>query len=179
MTGNFKKFSQSGHLPTLFSSFLYFDVSFMLWVIIVVAAGSFFRPIGGYLADRVGGMKLLTGLFLLIALAFMGLGQLPPFPVTLLLLIVVMLSLGMGNGAVFQVVPLLFPKQIGVITGLVGACGGIGGFFLPIILGTLKDTFGFFGAGFVTLGGVVAIAFLVALRLRGRIKRLLTSAVEA
>ena len=76
-----------------------------------------------------------------------------------------MAILGMGNGAVFQLVPLRFPTEIGVTTGVVGAAGGLGGFFLPTILGALKQATGSFGVGFLLfaivggLGGAVALAF--------------------
>ena len=62
--------------------------------------------------------------------------------------------LGMGNGSVFQLVPLRFPKEIGVITGIVGAAGGVGGFFLPSMLGFLKDQTDSFSGGFFAFGAV-------------------------
>ena len=55
--------------------------------------------------------------------------------------------LGMGNGSVFQLVPQRFPKEIGVLTGIVGAAGGVGGFFLPNLLGGLKQVTGSFTPG--------------------------------
>ena len=55
--------------------------------------------------------------------------------------------LGAGNGAVFQLVPLRFQRDVGVITGLVGAAGGLGGFFLPSLLGVLRDLTGTYAAG--------------------------------
>ncbi len=66
--------------------------------------------------------------------------------------------LGMGNGAVFQLVPQRFAKQVGVVTGLVGAAGGFGGFLLPSVLGAIKDRTGEYGIGLL----VFAIAFFVA-----------------
>ena len=55
--------------------------------------------------------------------------------------------LGMGNGAVFQLVPQRFAERIGIVTGIVGAAGGLGGFFLPSLLGIAKDATGSYGAG--------------------------------
>jgi NNP family nitrate/nitrite transporter-like MFS transporter len=76
--------------------------------------------------------------------------------------------LGMGNGSVFQLVPQRFPKEIGVITGVVGAAGGVGGFFLPNLLGGLKGLTGTFGAGFavfaVTAAGCVGLLCLLRAR---------------
>ena len=67
-----------------------------------------------------------------------GQALLPPLPAAITLLFVGMGLLGMGNGSVFQLVPQRFPQEIGVITGIVGAAGGVGGFFLPNLLGGLK-----------------------------------------
>jgi NNP family nitrate/nitrite transporter-like MFS transporter len=64
--------------------------------------------------------------------------------------------LGMGNGAVFQLVPLRFPERMGIITGVVGAAGGLGGFFLPSVLGLTRDVTGSYRWGFV----LFAVAFL-------------------
>lgn len=63
------------------------------------------------------------------------------------LLIAVMAMLGMGNGAVFQMVPQRFPQSVGILTGIVGAAGGIGGFLLPSLLGIVKDRTGFYSGG--------------------------------
>ena len=65
-----------------------------------------------------------------------------------------MVCLGLGNGAVFQLVPQCFRRQIGIATGVVGAIGGLGGFMLPTMLGQFKQRTGSFGAGFVVLGTV-------------------------
>jgi len=59
--------------------------------------------------------------------------------------------LGMGNGSVFQLLPQRFPTSVGILTGVVGAAGGLGGFLLPSVLGTLKDKTGTFGTGFAVL----------------------------
>jgi NNP family nitrate/nitrite transporter-like MFS transporter len=114
---------------------------------IVVISGSFLRPVGGWLADRVGGFRMLVGLFCGIALCLMFTCTLPPVAVVVPLLFVAMGMLGMGNGAVFQMAPQRFPAQIELVTGIVGAAGGLGGFFLPSLLGTLKDLTGTFAAG--------------------------------
>jgi NNP family nitrate/nitrite transporter-like MFS transporter len=116
---------------------------------ICVVAGSFLRPIGGYGADRLGGVRLLTVLYFSLFLVMLGVASLPPLPGATLLLFTAMGLLGMGNGAVFQLVPLRFPRQIGMISGLVGAAGGVGGFFLPNILGTVKQATGSFAGAFL------------------------------
>ena len=103
-----------------------------------VMAGSFVRPIGGYLADRFGGVNVLTGLYGVIGTLALAISLMPGLQLTLVLFIVMMLALGTGNGSVFQLVPLRFKSEVGVITGFVGAFGGLGGFLLPNLLGSLK-----------------------------------------
>jgi NNP family nitrate/nitrite transporter-like MFS transporter len=127
-----------------------------------VAGGSFLRPVGGYLADRFGGIGLLSILFGALAVLMLGVGFLPPVSWATLLIFLGMACLGIGNGAVFQLVPLRFRKEIGVITGVVGAAGGLGGFFLPTVLGYFKDAAGSYGVGFMVfaLTSVVALALL-------------------
>jgi MFS transporter, NNP family, nitrate/nitrite transporter len=119
---------------------------------VCVIAGSFLRPVGGYLADRVGGMRMLLALYLLVAVCMLGLSTIPVFLASMALMFVTLGLLGMGNGAVFQAVPQRFPKEIGVLTGIVGAAGGLGGFMLPTLLGGFKEVLGSFGYGFLALG---------------------------
>ena len=114
-----------------------------------VFAGSFLRPVGGLLADRLGGIKSILVLYWVVAGLMFFVGQLPPLEVATFSLLLGMGVLGMGNGAVFQLVPQRFQKEIGVVTGIVGAAGGLGGFFLPSLLGLLKDLTGSYGTGFL------------------------------
>lgn len=128
-----------------------------------VFAGSFFRPLGGHLADRLGGVKILSFLFAALALLVFAISLLLPLLATGFLIILAMMCLGMGNGAVFQLVPLRFRSQIGIVTGIVGAFGGLGGFFLPALLGFLKDETGSYGSGFFFFSSA-ALAALLFLR---------------
>lgn len=132
-------------------------------VTITVIAGSFFRPVGGYIADKIGGMKFLQLLFACITICAFLVATMPSsFLVMLLITSVMMACLGMGNGSVFQIVPQRFPKEIGVITGIVGAAGGFGGFLLPnYILGPLKQLTGTHIAGFITLAFIVLAITIV------------------
>ena len=125
-----------------------------------VCAGSLLRPLGGLLADRLGGIKVLSILYLVIALLLCGLSALPAFPLAVLLLFVTMACLGTGNGAVFQLVPQRFGKEIGAATGVIGAAGGLGGFFLPTMLGSLKELEGSYAAGLLGFALVAAVAAL-------------------
>jgi NNP family nitrate/nitrite transporter-like MFS transporter len=114
-----------------------------------VMAGSFVRPVGGALADRFGGAKILQAVFGLAALLSLGAASLPALPLAVALLFLLLATLGMGNGAVFQLVPMRFgPQRLGRITGWMGALGGVGGFLLPSLLGSLKQSTGSFAWGF-------------------------------
>jgi len=125
---------------------------------LVVLAGSFLRPVGGWLSDKIGGYRLLLVLLSFLSVLLFAVGTLLPLPAEVALLFFTMGMLGMGNGAVFQLVPQRFQDRIGVITGLVGAAGGFGGFLLPSLLGTIKDRTGQFSWGLY----ICAAAFLVA-----------------
>ena len=131
-----------------------------------VFSGSMLRPVGGYLADRFGGVRMLLGLYFCVAAALLGLAFLPPVMTALALLFVVMGLLGMGNGSVFQLVPQRFRKEIGVMTGVVGAAGGVGGFFLPNLFGGMKWLTGSYGTGFAVFAGVGLFCVAMLWRLR-------------
>jgi MFS transporter, NNP family, nitrate/nitrite transporter len=123
--------------------------------------GSMIRPFGGYLADRVGGTRMLAWLLIGIFVTYLLGAQLPALPLMTTLLILGMACFGMGNGALFQLVPQRFRDQIGIATGVVGAIGGLGGFFLPNVLGTAKQISGSFGVGFAALAALALVAFVV------------------
>lgn len=129
---------------------------------VCVIAGSFLRPVGGYLSDRLGGIRMLMVLYAGVGVTMTAMMFLPPLGVATVLLFIGMGLLGMGNGAVFQLVPQRFPKEIGVITGIVGAAGGVGGFLLPTQLGYIKQWTGSFGYGFLIFG-LVGFGCAVAL----------------
>lgn len=131
------------------------------FVTLCVIAGSFARPVGGFISDKIGGAKLLSFLFIILAICMFGISTLPSLALVTTLLFLGMMSLGMGNGAVFQIVPQRFRKEIGVITGIVGAAGGVGGFFLPNLLGSLKQINGTYTSGFATFAFIGIAAFIL------------------
>jgi NNP family nitrate/nitrite transporter-like MFS transporter len=120
-------------------------------VTVCVVAGSFLRPVGGYLADRIGGLSLLTFLYAGIALLLIDLATSPPLAWGLIVLVLLMAQCGLGNGAVFQLVPQRFPREIGLVSGIVGAAGSLGGFLVPTLLGACEQLTGGFGGGFFLL----------------------------
>lgn len=136
-----------------------------------VFAGSMVRPLGGVVADRAGGVRSLSAMYGLAA-AFLGTASLglPPVWMALVAFVFAMLALGMGNGAVFQLVPQRFRKEIGVMTGLVGMAGGIGGFWLASSLGYSKQLTGNYQTGFLIFVALalLALAGLTAVKSRWR-----------
>ena len=130
---------------------------------LVVLSGSFLRPVGGWLSDKIGGYRLLLGLFVGVAVSLMILGSLPKLAVVIPALFLSMGMLGMGNGAVFQIAPQRFSSDIELITGIVGAAGGLGGFFLPSTLGVFKDISGSYGTGLLCFSLLLAASVLLLL----------------
>jgi NNP family nitrate/nitrite transporter-like MFS transporter len=128
-----------------------------------VFAGSLLRPVGGALADRVGGVPTLSVMYVVAAAALILVSfGLPHLWMAIAAFIVGMGALGMGNGAIFQLVPQRFRREIGVMTGLVGAMGGVGGFYLASSLGLSKQLTGNYQAGFLVFAALALVA-LVAL----------------
>ena len=158
--GGFVTFSM--YLPTL----LYDLFQITAVAAGVIAAGfvviaTFTRPIGGYLSDRFGAKKVLTfvfsGVFLGgIAVAF-TMESLTFFSISCMF---TGIMLGIGNGAVFKMVPEVSSENIGSVTGIVGAVGGIGGFIPPIIIGITKDLTGDYFLSFALLS-ILSLIFLI------------------
>ncbi len=128
-----------------------------------VFAGSLVRPIGGRLADRIGGIKTLSLMYLLAAaFLFAASTGLQSASSAVVVFVLAMLALGTGNGAVFQLVPQRFRKEIGTMTGLVGMAGGIGGFYLASSMGYSKQLTGSYQLG-LTLFAALAVLALIGL----------------
>ena len=149
---------------------IYFNAEYGLSAVVAgyftaacVFAGSLVRPVGGAIADRVGGIRALTVLYLVAAIALvLASFRLPAAWMALTVFIAGMLALGMGNGAVFQLVPQRFRREIGVMTGLDGMTGGVGGFWLASSLGYSKQLTGSYQSGLL-LFAALALTALVGL----------------
>ena len=128
-------------------------------------AGAMVRPVGGLLADRLSGVKVLLVLLLAIAACNFGFAAfMPTFGAAAALLGALYVCFGLGNGATFQLVPHRWRGKTGLMTGIIGAAGGIGGFYLPVVMGMAKESTGNYQPGFATFSGLAAVAFvLVAL----------------
>jgi MFS transporter, NNP family, nitrate/nitrite transporter len=134
-----------------------------------VFIGSLVRPIGGALADKFGGTRTLTWVYIAAALVLATISMGPAsLPMALALFVVVMGTLGIGNGAVFQLVPQRFRGEIGVMTGLVGFAGGVGGFYLASSLGLAQKYTGSSSAGFLIFAGLALIALVGLTFVKGR-----------
>jgi NNP family nitrate/nitrite transporter-like MFS transporter len=126
-----------------------------------VFAGSLVRPLGGLVADRIGGIRSLSMMYVCAAAMLFAVSFAPASRwLALGLFVVAMLALGMGNGAVFQLVPQRFRREIGVMTGLVGMAGGVGGFYLASSLGYSKQITGSYQAGFLVFAGLAGLALI-------------------
>jgi NNP family nitrate/nitrite transporter-like MFS transporter len=136
-----------------------------------VFAGSLVRPLGGALADRIGGIRTLSLVYIAAALTLVGVSTGPnSVAAALALFVLAMLALGTGNGAVFQLVPQRFRQEMGVMTGLVGMAGGVGGFYLASSLGFSKQVTGTYQSGFLIFAGlaIVALVGLTSVKRRWR-----------
>ncbi len=126
-----------------------------------VFAGSLVRPLGGRIADRIGGIKALSFTYVIACLALfvasMGFATVLP---AVIVFVIAMLALGTGNGAVFQLVPQRFRKEMGVMTGLVGMAGGVGGFYLAASMGYSKQITGSYQLGLLIFASLALIALI-------------------
>ena len=126
-----------------------------------IFAGAVLRPVGGGIADKLGGVKSLYIFFgAIVVLAVVNATLVHNFYLAILVLFLIMANLGMANGAVFQLVPQRFGKDMGIMTGIVGCAGGLGGTALIKTLGWSKSAFGSYAAGFFLFAAVVAVAIV-------------------
>jgi NNP family nitrate/nitrite transporter-like MFS transporter len=130
---------------------------------IFVVLATFARPLGGWLSDKLGASKILTGVFTIVLLMALILAFSPGIELLTLCFLVIALFLGLGNGAVFKLVPQYFGKEAGTVTGLVGAAGGLGGFFPPLVMGLFKTSLGSYALGYILLAGVALVCLILNL----------------
>ena len=126
-----------------------------------IFSGAVLRPFGGAIADRIGGIKALYFFYGAVALlvTLSAIVELPFF-LAIFVMFSIMANLGMANGAVFQLVPQRFGKDIGIMTGLVGCAGGLGGTALIKTLGWSKGAYDGYTAGFLIFASIVILAIV-------------------
>ena len=130
---------------------------------IFVVLATFARPLGGWLSDKLGANKILTAVFSIVPVMALFLAFSPGIELLTVCFLVIAIFLGLGSGAVFKLVPQYFGKEAGTVTGLVGAAGGLGGFFPPLVMGLFKTSFGSYALGYVLLAGVALIGLILNL----------------
>ena len=136
--------------------------------------GSLIRPLGGYAADRIGGLRTLRLSLPLIVGIVAALGEFTDVSVAVVLTVVAVGAMGVGNGVILQLAAEWFSKQIGLASGIVGAAGGIGGFLLPLWLGTLKEVTGSYRTGLWVFALAAVCAWGTVLLAERRARRIIT-----
>src|SRR5262247_1008958 len=184
-----KKFFQAGHFPTLVAAFLYFDVSFMVWVLlgplapflgeqmhltatqqglltaIPLLGGSLFRPVMGILSDRIGGRR--TGLLgMVLTLLPLSFGW--QFATTAAQFYALGFLLGVAGASFAVALPLAsrwYPAEYqGLAMGIAGA-GNSGTLLATLFAPRLAERFGWaatFGFAMAPLAAVFVIFALLA-----------------
>jgi NNP family nitrate/nitrite transporter-like MFS transporter len=169
--------SFGGFVGLASSYVLYFKSEFSLspvhggdFAALCTFVGASFRPVGGAMADQIGGIRSLYRFYLIAGVALIAAALIHDLALNLALFILASGSLGMANGAVFQLLPQRFRKDVGVMTGLVGAAGGIGGFYLASSLGFSEEITGSYQSGLLIFASLclVAIAGLNLVKTRWR-----------
>jgi MFS transporter, NNP family, nitrate/nitrite transporter len=133
------------------------------------AVATLARPVGGWLSDKVGGSNVLAAVFILGPLGALGLAWLalnPDLLIATVLFLTTAVGLGLGNGAVFKLVPQYFPRNTGLVTGIAGCAGGLGGFFPPLLMGLVRDNMGNYALGFILLAVFAVICLIILLSIR-------------
>jgi len=159
------------------SLIIYFTSEFHLapvqaggWAALCTLVGALGRPIGGAIADRLGGIRALDVFFAVAAMALVLAASVHSLHFCALGFFLASAAFGMANGSVFQLLPQRFAKDIGVMTGLVGCGGGLGGFLLASSLGYSKGLTGSYLAGLLAFAAlcVLALVGLALVKLRWR-----------
>jgi NNP family nitrate/nitrite transporter-like MFS transporter len=137
-------------LPTFyFNEFGVTKVQAAQLTMLATVMGSVIRAVGGYAADRVGGIAALCVVLMAVIGTFLALSVAPPLIITTALFMLCFAALGAGNGALFQMVPLRWPANAAVASSMIGEIGALGGAILPNAMGFSKQYTGGFAVGFL------------------------------
>ncbi len=137
------------------------------FVLVAIAA----RPLGGWLSDRFHPAPVLVGAFGAVAVLAVVAAFTPPLiPLGTVAFLGMAGCLGAAAGGVFAFVGKLVPAgTVGAVTGIVGAAGGLGGFFPPLVMGAVYAVEGTSAIGLMLLSDVaIAAAVFTWLALTGR-----------
>ncbi|HEX2913012.1 MAG TPA: MFS transporter [Chloroflexia bacterium] len=135
---------------------------------VFVLVATLARPVGGWLSDKISATKVLTAVFAIVPAMAVVLAFQPDIVILTVAFLVIAAMLGLGNGAVFKLVPQYYSKEAGTVTGLVGAAGGLGGFFPPLVMGAFKTALGSYALGYVLLAGVAVVCLVLNLAILGK-----------
>lgn len=151
-------------LPTLFhDQYMIPKESIGKYSAVIIVMASILRVMGGWLADIMGGIRMLRVMFAMIIILTGAASLLPPNPWVMVAILVLCFSaMGAGNGAVFQLVPLRFATTTAVAGSLIGEIGGLAGGFLPNAMGLGKQHLGSFTPGFLA-GTLLTVVVMIAL----------------
>lgn len=116
------------------------------------------RPIGGWLSDRMDPSRVLDVALTVVAGCALVQAFTPSLkPLGTIAFLAMAAALGAGSGATFALVGVLAPaSKVGVVTGVVGAAGGLGGFLPPLVMGTIYGWYGSYAVGLALLAAVAA-----------------------
>ena len=160
----------SSFLPTYFyDQFKVTKVEAGQLTMLAALMGSAIRVAGGYISDRIGGIRTLTTMLLVVAATLVACGLAGgSLAATTLLFMLCFAALGAGNGALFQLVPLRWPLATAVAGSMIGEIGALGGGFIPNAMGLSKQYLGTYLWGFVAFAGlaVAVVAMLRGMRIR-------------
>jgi len=128
-----------------------------------ITLATVFRPVGGWLSDKINPFLILMAVFFSLTFAGFLLAFTPSLPIYSFGCLLVAFFAGLGNGAIFKLVPLYFSEQAGIVNGLVSAMGGIGGFFPPLILTIFFNWTGHYAIGFMSLSEFSLASFVIVI----------------
>jgi NNP family nitrate/nitrite transporter-like MFS transporter len=131
--------------------------------VLAAITGSLTRVVGGWFADRIGGITTLAVVFLIAIATLFGLIGTPSLVITTLLFMLCFAALGAGNGALFQLVPLRWPITTAVAGSMIGEIGALGGGLLPNLLGQSKQHTGSYAVGFIAYAAIATLILIMLL----------------
>jgi NNP family nitrate/nitrite transporter-like MFS transporter len=117
----------------------------LFWPAICAGAATAVRPVGGFLADRLGPSRVTTSGVAVMAIGGFSLSQfLRPadFSGFIITILIICVAAGLGNGSIFKMIPLVNPREASAMIGIVSCLGAFGGFVPPLLLGYCFSQFG-------------------------------------
>lgn len=138
------------------------------FMILIGFTASAVRVLGGYFSDRYGGIRVLSSIYILILVGALGAATIPSMQMFFVFVVIMAAGMGIGNGSVFQLLPLRYPHAKAITSGVVGEFGALGGAFIPMVMGYSMSTTGSYSSGFIIYGvtSVIALGVLLVVQRR-------------